>query len=90
MLSSSTNGSFLYSPVDENDIGRWKFLVVAHDRHGQKAQDTLEIVVRQYSGSRLVNHQLEIKFSFVKWNMKITQSWKWKVKSTNEKAKGRE
>lgn len=65
--------------MDENDIGRWRFLVYAVDSNGQSAKDTLEIVVRQFSGSRLINHQLEVEFSFVNWKPNLVRNWEWMV-----------
>ena len=68
-----------FRPVDENDIGRWRFVVYALDSSGQSAEDTLEIVVRQFSGSRLINHQLEVEFSFINWKPNIVRNWEWMV-----------
>ena len=55
-------------------------MVFAQDRQGQSASDNLEIVVRQYSGSRLVNHQFEIEFSFAQWNPNLLRNWKIQVR----------
>ncbi len=74
--------SFSCSPVDENKIGRWKFHLTARDRSGQSVGDVLEIVVRQYSGSRLVNHYFEIAFSLLTTNERKRNNWEWQVKTT--------
>ena len=62
-------------PFDENGIGRYTFNIVATDSGGLNATDQLEIVVRQYSGARLVNHQFTIEFSFTK--TKTPKGWEW-------------
>lgn len=66
-------------PVDENDIGRWRFHLTAEDKQGQVASDVLEVMVRQYSGSRLVNHEFELTFDFVKWKPHMAHMWEWQV-----------
>ncbi len=64
-------------PVDENDIGRWRFRLVAVDSRGQSASDILEVVVRQFSGSRLLNHEFEIAFAFASWKPALLRRWEW-------------
>lgn len=66
-------------PFDENGIGRYTFNVVATNSRGLSVQDKLEIVVRQYSGARLVNHQFNIEFSFANWRPEATKGWEWHV-----------
>ena len=62
-------------PFDENGIGRYTFNIVATDSKGLNATDQLEIVVRQYPGARLVNHQFKIEFSFTK--LQNRKGWEW-------------
>ena len=61
-------------------MGRWKFRLFASDKEGEKVSDILEIVVRQYSRSRLVNHQFNIEFSFTDWDPQATRHWEWMVR----------
>ena len=67
-------------PANEDDVGRWKFRLFASDKEGEKVSDILEIVVRQYSRSRLVNHQFNIEFSFTDWDPQATRHWEWMVR----------
>jgi len=64
-------------PVSENIIGVWKFRLIAMDREGKSASTSLEIRVRQYRRSRLVNHQFNIEFSFTDWDPASTRDWQW-------------
>ena len=66
-------------PFDENGIGRYTFKIVATDSKGLSTFDFLEIVVRQYSGARLVNHEFTIEFSFTNWRPETTKGWEWHV-----------
>lgn len=65
--------------MNENDIGRWRFLLTAIDSEGESVSDTLEIMVRQYPSSRLVNHQFNIEFAFKDWDPATTWAWEWVV-----------
>ena len=71
--------SIVYRPANEDDVGRWKFRLYASDKEGRKVSDILEIVVRQYARSRLVNHQFNIEFSFTDWDPLATKYWEWMV-----------
>ena len=66
-------------PFDENGIGRYTFKIVATDSQGSSTFDLLEIVVRQYSGARLVNHEFTVEFSFTNWRPETTKGWEWHV-----------
>ena len=54
--------------------------MIASDKEGQRVSDILEIMVRQYSRSRLVNHQFNIEFSFTDWDPAATKHWEWMVR----------
>ena len=66
-------------PFDENGIGRYIFNIVATNSKGLSVSDNLEIIVRQYSGARLVNHQFNVEFSFANWRPGATKGWEWHV-----------
>ena len=69
-------------PFDENRIGRYTFKIVATDSQGSSTFDLLEIVVRQYSGARLVNHEFTVEFSFTNWRPETTKGWEWHVSAS--------
>ncbi len=66
------------SPVDENDVGWWSFHLVATDRQGQSAKAELEVAVRQFPRSRLINHYFEMELAFKPSSGH--KNWEWKVK----------
>ncbi len=65
--------------MNENDVGRWSFHLIATDRQGQSVGDTLEIVVRQFPSSRLVNHYFELQLSFASRSQAVIKNWEWRV-----------
>jgi hypothetical protein len=58
-------------------VGRWKFVLVAEDSAGQRAQDGIDVVVRQFQYARLFNHQFEVAFTMRK-DIPL-HGWKWTV-----------
>jgi hypothetical protein len=68
-------------PVDENDVGLWPFRLVATDRQGQSADESLEIILREFPGNRLVNHEFEMTFTFTNWAPNTIADWQWKVRT---------
>ena len=70
-------------PFDENGIGQYIFNIVATNSGGFSVSDKLEIVVRQYSKARLVNHQFNVEFSFANWRPEATKGWEWHVSIFN-------
>ena len=79
-MNKMTNMNLHFRPANVDDVGRWKFRLFASDKEGEKVSDILEIVVRQYSRSRLVNHQFNIEFSFTDWDPSATRHWEWMVR----------
>ena len=73
--------SYCFSPrpVNENDIGRWNFRLVATDRQGQSATADLEVAVRQFPRSRLINHYFELELAFGSRPPAAHKNWEWKV-----------
>ena len=68
----------------ESDISRWRYQLIAEDRQGQSASDWLEVVVRQFSGSRLLNHEFEVAFSFTGTvRPALLRKWEWMVNKEN-------
>ncbi|XP_059090569.1 uncharacterized protein LOC131886297 [Tigriopus californicus] len=65
-------------PVDENMIGRWSFVLIARNLAGLEARDILQVVVRQYPGSRVVNHMFMATFSQAQSNP-TDPNYKWKM-----------
>jgi len=65
--------------MNENDVGVWPFRLVATDRQGQSAEDTLEIVLREFPGYRRVNHEFELTFTFTNWAPNTVADWEWKA-----------
>lgn len=50
----------------EKDIGRWKFELEAMDNEGDLVKDLIEIIVRQDSKSRVINHEFSIQLKLRK------------------------
>ena len=73
-----------YRPVDENIIGRWRFVLLAADKEGLSAQDVLQVTVRQFPGSRRINHQFELEMSFTEWRPNLINNWGWMVRLLEE------
>ena len=72
-----------FRPVDENIIGRWRFVLLAADNEGLSAQDVLQVTVRQFTGSRRINHQFELELTFTEWRPNLINNWGWMVRTQN-------
>jgi len=55
------------------------FKIEATDSAGLSVTENLEIVVRQYQGSRVVSHQFTIEFSFTNRSTSFVKDWPWMV-----------
>ncbi len=65
--------------MNENDVGWWNFTLTATDRQGQSTSDLLEVRVRQFPRSRLVNHYFELELSFASRVASVVRNWEWRV-----------
>lgn len=61
-------------------IGRWSFVLIARNQAGLEARDILQVVVRQYPGSRVVNHMFMATFIHRQANSP-DPNFKWKVRN---------